>query len=307
MIQVKASTGLVALIGCPVEHSLSPLMQNAAFAAAGLDLVYLAFTVTPSGLPAALAGLKALGFRGANVTVPHKEAVIKYLDAIDPGAARIGAINTIVVDNGRLTGYNTDASGFLLSLQDAGFDPVGKKAVILGAGGAARAVAFALAGAGCTGLTIANRTLERAGHLGAALAGLSVPVKACALEEKELRPRVEEADLVVNATSAGMAPKEEVVPLPSTWLHAGQWVYDLVYNPLETKFLQDARQRGCRVISGLGMLLYQGAAAFTLWTGKPAPVEVMDEALRKAIQDSHAPQQAFYSELLGPGGKTARG
>lgn len=288
MLQVKASTGLVALMGCPVEHSLSPLMQNAAFAAAGLDLVYLAFAVTPSGLPAALAGLKALGFRGANVTVPHKEAVIKYLDAVEPTAARIGAVNTIVNEGGRLTGYNTDASGFLRSLQEAGFDPAGKKAVILGAGGAARAVAFALAGAGCTGLTIANRTLERAGHLAAALAGLSVLVKACALEEEELRPRVEEADLVVNATSAGMAPMEGAVPLPAAWLHAGQWVYDLVYNPLETRFLRDARQRGCRAISGLGMLLYQGAAAFTLWTGKPAPVEVMGEALRKAIQDSHA-------------------
>ncbi|MDK2816198.1 MAG: shikimate dehydrogenase [Moorella sp. (in: firmicutes)] len=288
MLQVKASTGLVALMGCPVEHSLSPLMQNAAFAATGLDLVYLAFAVTPSGLPAALAGLKALGFRGANVTVPHKEAVIKYLDAVEPTAARIGAVNTIVNEGGRLNGYNTDASGFLRSLQEAGFNPAGMKAVILGAGGAARAVAFALAGAGCTGLTIANRTLERAGHLAAALAGLSVLVKACALEEEELRPRVEEADLVVNATSAGMAPMEGAVPLPAVWLHAGQWVYDLVYNPLETRFLRDARQRGCRAISGLGMLLYQGAAAFTLWTGKPAPVEVMGEALRKAIQDSHA-------------------
>ncbi|MBE3573000.1 MAG: shikimate dehydrogenase [Moorella humiferrea] len=288
MLQVKASTRLVALLGYPVEHSLSPLMQNAAFTNAGLDLVYLAFAVTPSDLPAALAGLKALGFRGANVTVPHKEAVIKYLDAVEPTAALIGAVNTIVNEGGRLTGYNTDASGFLRSLQEAGFDPAGKKAVILGAGGAARAVAFALAGAGCTGLTIANRTLERAGHLAAALAGLSVPVKACALEEKELRPRVEEADLVVNATSAGMAPMVAAVPLPPAWLNAGQWVYDLVYNPLETKLLREARQRGCRVVSGLGMLLYQGAAAFTLWTGRPAPVEVMGEVLRKAIQDSQA-------------------
>lgn len=289
---VKASTGLVALIGYPVAHSFSPLMQNAAFAAADLDLVYLAFSVIPSDLPAALAGLKALGFRGANVTVPHKEAVIKYLDVVDPTATRIGAVNTIVNENGGLIGYNTDAGGFLRSLQEAGYDPAGKKAVILGAGGAARAVAFALAGAGCTGLTIANRTGERAGHLAAALSGLGIPVEACTMREDELRPRIEKAEVVINATSAGMVPKEEVIPLPSAWLHAGQWVYDLVYNPLETRFLQEARERGCRVISGLGMLLYQGATAFTLWTGKPAPVKAMEEALRKAIQDYHAAKQA---------------
>ncbi|PRR69933.1 shikimate dehydrogenase [Neomoorella humiferrea] len=286
MLQVKASTRLVALLGYPVEHSLSPLMQNAAFTNAGLDLVYLAFAVTPADLPAALAGLKAMGFLGANVTVPHKEAVIKYLDAVDPTAARIGAVNTIVNEGGRLTGYNTDASGFLRSLQEAGFDPAGKKAVILGAGGAARAVAFALAGAGCATLTIANRTVERAGHLAAALTGLGVPVRACTLQEEELRPRLEGADLVVNATSAGMAPMVGAVPLPAAWLNAGQWVYDLVYNPLETKLLREARQRGCHVVSGLGMLLYQGTAAFTLWTGKPAPAEIMGQALRKALQAS---------------------
>ncbi|WP_258359266.1 shikimate dehydrogenase [Moorella sulfitireducens (nom. illeg.)] len=282
MLEVKSTTGLVALIGYPVGHSLSPLMQNAAFASAGLDLVYLAFAVAPPDLPAALAGLKALGFMGANVTVPHKEAVIKYLDAVEPIAARIGAVNTIVNKDGRLTGYNTDAGGFLRSLREAGFDPAGKQAVILGAGGAARAVAFALAGAGCAALTIANRTLEKAGCLAAELTGLKVPVGACNLQEEELRPRIEGADLVVNATSAGMAPAVEAVPLPAAWLNSRQWVYDLVYNPLETKFLRQARQRGCRVISGLGMLLYQGAAAFTLWTGKTAPVEVMRNVLLKA-------------------------
>lgn len=284
MLNIKATTGLVALLGYPVEHSLSPLMHNAAFAAAGLDLVYLAFAVSPGALPAALAGLRSLGLHGANVTVPHKEKVMDYLDAIDPAAARIGAVNTIVNEGGRLVGYNTDGSGFLRSLTEVGFDPAGKRAVILGAGGAARAVAFALAGAGCGELAIANRTPGRALALTAALEGYAHPVKALSLEGMELREWLARADLVVNTTCVGMWPRVEAIPLPAGWLRAGQWVYDLVYNPLETCLLREARRQGCQAVSGLGMLLYQGAEAFTLWTGRPAPVKVMDSALREAIQ-----------------------
>lgn len=284
MIQVKASTGLVALLGHPVQHSLSPLMHNAAFAAGGQNLVYLAFDVKPGDLAAALAGLKALGFRGANVTVPHKEAVIPYLDAVDPVAARIGAVNTIVNEDRCLKGYNTDGSGFLRSLEEAGFDPAGKRAVILGAGGAARAVAFALAAAGCGSLVLANRTPERATELAGALAGASLPAPVVyRLGDAGMRSEVEAADLVLNTTSLGMWPRVEETPLPPDWFRPGQWVYDLVYNPLETKFLASARRRGCRVISGLDMLLYQGAAAFTLWTGREAPVAVMARVLREAM------------------------
>ncbi|WP_338835330.1 shikimate dehydrogenase [Neomoorella thermoacetica] len=284
MIQVKASTGLVALLGHPVQHSLSPLMQNAAFAAGGQNLVYLAFDVEPGDLVAALAGLKALGFRGANVTVPHKEAVIPYLDAVDPVAARIGAVNTIVNEDRCLKGYNTDGSGFLRSLEEAGFDPAGKRAVILGAGGAARAVAFALATAGCGSLVLANRTPERATELAGALAGAGLPAPVVyRLGDAGMRSEVEAADLVLNTTSLGMWPRVEETPLPPDWFRPGQWVYDLVYNPLETKFLAGARRRGCRVISGLDMLLYQGAAAFTLWTGREAPVAVMARVLREAM------------------------
>lgn len=284
MIQVKASTGLVALLGHPVQHSLSPLMHNAAFAAGGQNLVYLAFDVEPGDLVAALAGLKALGFRGANVTVPHKEAVIPYLDVVDPVAARIGAVNTIVNEDRCLKGYNTDGSGFLRSLEEAGFDPAGKRAVILGAGGAARAVAFALATAGCGSLVLANRTPERATELAGALAGAGLPAPVVyRLGDAGMRSEVEAADLVLNTTSLGMWPRVEETPLPPDWFRPGQWVYDLVYNPLETKFLAGARRRGCRVISGLDMLLYQGAAAFTLWTGREAPVAVMDRVLREAM------------------------
>jgi len=280
---IKASTGLLALLGYPVEHSISPQMHNAALTEAGLDMVYLAFAVTAAGLPAALAGLQALGFRGANVTVPHKEAVIKHLDVIEPAAARIGAVNTIVNDGDRLIGYNTDADGFLRSLREAGFDPAGKTAAIIGAGGAARAVAFALARAGCAGLVVANRTSARAQELADALGGQYLYVAACSLEEQDLRPQLLKADLVINTTSVGMWPEVNSVPLPIAWLQEGQWVYDLVYNPLETRFLSEARNRGCRTVSGLGMLLYQGAAAFTLWTGKTAPVQIMEAVLREAI------------------------
>ncbi|OIQ60227.1 shikimate dehydrogenase [Neomoorella thermoacetica] len=284
MIQVKASTGLVALLGHPVQHSLSPLMHNAAFAAGGQNLVYLAFDVEQGDLVAALAGLKALGFRGANVTVPHKEAVIPYLDAVDPVAARIGAVNTIVNEDRCLKGYNTDGSGFLRSLEEAGFHPAGKRAVILGAGGAARAVAFALATAGCGSLVLANRTPERATELAGALAGAGLPAPVVyRLGDAGMRSEVEAADLVLNTTSLGMWPRVEETPLPPDWFRPGQWVYDLVYNPLETKFLASARRRGCRVISGLDMLLYQGAAAFTLWTGREAPVAVMARVLREAM------------------------
>lgn len=302
MVQVKASTRLVALLGHPVGHSLSPLMHNAAFNATGLDLVYLAFDVDPGDLPAALAGLRSLGFRGANVTVPHKETIIPCLDVVDPVAARIGAVNTIVNDDRCLKGYNTDGSGFLRSLKEAGFDPEGKRAVILGAGGAARAVAFALATGGCRRLVLANRTPERARELAAALAvsgysgavtftlpgtgrpGPGDPGAAGAGNPATgLQDEVAAAHLVVNTTSLGMWPRVETIPLAPGWLQAGQWAYDLVYNPLETRFLREARRRGCRVVSGLAMLLYQGAEAFTLWTGRQAPIAVMDRVLREAL------------------------
>ena len=280
--EIRATTGLLALLGHPVEHSLSPQMQNAALEALEVDLVYLAFSVSPAHLGEAVAGLKALGFRGGNVTVPHKEAVIKYLDIIEMSAARIGAVNTIVNEGGRLHGYNTDASGFLRSLKEAGFDPAEKRVVLLGAGGAARAVAFALVEAGCRRLTIANRTLERAYRLAGILTGMGAEIMVCPLEERELQPYIEEAHLILNATSLGLEGGEPP-PFSPERLSPGQWVYDLVYNPPLTPFLQKARERGCHIISGWKMLLYQGAEAFSLWTGRPAPLKVMEEALRKFL------------------------
>ncbi len=279
---IKASTGAVALLGYPVGHSFSPQMHNAAFLAAGLDLVYLAFAVQPEDLGVALQGCRALGLRGANVTVPHKQAVMKYLDEIDPLAAQIGAVNTVVNKNGCLKGYNTDASGFLRSLEEQGFNLRGKKVIVLGAGGAARAVAFALVDAGCGQLTIANRTLEKAEALAASLREYGVFLRNCRLGSSELALMLKESDLVVNATSSGMEPYAKETPIPAELLPVGCWVYDLVYNPPKTRLLQMARQRGCRIIPGMSMLLYQGAEAFKLWTGETPPLSVMVRALQEA-------------------------
>ncbi|NLW07914.1 MAG: shikimate dehydrogenase [Clostridia bacterium] len=282
MRPLKASTGLVCLLGYPVEHSRSPEIHNAAFAAAGSDLVYLAFAVPPDLLAAAVEGIRALGLRGANVTVPHKQAVMEHIDAVDQLAARIGAVNTIVNRNGCLKGYNTDSCGFLTSLTEQGFNPQGKNVLVLGAGGAARAITFALLEAGCKRLIIANRKREKAEALAAALAAYGVSPEACSLTGPELAARLPEVELVVNATSVGMWPEQENTPLPPSWLQAGQWVYDLVYTPRETRLLREARQRGCHTLSGLSMLLHQGAKAFELWTGVPAPLAVMRQVLERS-------------------------
>jgi shikimate dehydrogenase len=279
---LDALTKVAGLMGFPVEHSLSPAMQNAAFAVCGLNRVYLAFAVPERSLAAAVAGVRALGFAGINVTVPHKEKIMPLLDSLDPLAARIGAVNTVVNEGGRLKGYNTDACGFLFSLQEEGFVPSGKKAVILGAGGAARAVAFALSEAGLEGLVIANRRPERAARLAAAIKGTrkGLAIKGIALAPQELGPALQDADLLVQTTSVGMYPQTDASPMEDfSCLRPGLWVYDLVYNPRQTKLLSAARAAGCRTLDGLGMLVHQGAAAFRFWTGLEPPLEAMRRAV----------------------------
>ncbi|MGI9953188.1 shikimate dehydrogenase [Moorellaceae bacterium AZ2] len=277
---LTAATRLVGLLGYPVAHSFSPQIHNAAFRALGLDWVYLAFGVQPLLLPAAVAGMKALGFAGANVTIPHKESIMAYLDEIDPLARLIGAVNTIVIREGKLVGYNTDAGGFRRSLEEAGVDPAGKRALVLGAGGAARAVAFTLAQAGCAALTLANRNRDRARELARALEEACCPgVDIFPLEDRALAEVLPGVDLVINTTSVGMNPYREEVPFNPDLLQPHHLVYDVVYNPPETRLLEAARRRGCSVIPGLSMLLYQGAEAFTLWTGREAPLEVMRKTL----------------------------
>jgi shikimate dehydrogenase len=283
---------IVALLGHPIAHSLSPVMQNAGFRALGLPYRYVAFDVKSSVLPMAVAGLKGLGFAGANVTIPHKVEVMNYLDTVDGHAKEMGAVNTIVLEkDGRLSGYNTDAPGLLNALeQDASFCPAGKSALIFGAGGAARAATFALASAGLVSLTIVNRTIDNARSLKDAVAkaypSCRTSIKTSLSEKgsgQELLLSI--PDLIINATPLGMWPDrleksplslEDLSTLDDLCILAEQCVVvDLVYQPSVTKFLDTMIKRGARAVSGLSVLLHQGAIAFTLWTGKPAPIEAM--------------------------------
>jgi len=287
---ISGRTRVCGIFGCPVEHSFSPAMHNAAFSALGLDFVYVPFPVEPANLSSAVEAVKSLGMAGVNVTIPHKQAVLPLLDEITEEARLVGAVNTIVNRSGRLVGDNTDGKGFLRALKEkAGFIPAGKAALILGAGGAARAVAVQLALAGVKKVFLSNRSEKRADALASLLAAkakVEVAVvpwpdgkeKTCLVEV------MQSADLVVQATPVGMYPDDRsTVPLPYAMFRPGQVACDLVYNPVETLFLKGARQAGATAVEGLGMLLYQGALAFELWTGVAAPVEVMRKALLEAV------------------------
>lgn len=283
--ELTGRTAVVGVIGWPVEHSVSPPMHNAAFRAVGLDWCYVPLPVAPDALAEAVGGLRALGMRGVNVTVPHKRALLGMVDSVSPAARAIGAVNTVVCEGGRFHGHNTDAAGFMRALREAGSVPEGSRALVLGAGGAARAVVYALGGV-CSEVTVLNRTPDRARRLVDELSA-HAPVarlRAEALGEEALRAASADVDLVVNTTSAGMWPAVTETP----W-HAGvsfprgALLYDLVYNPRETALMRRARGAGCRAVDGLRMLVHQGAEAFTLWTGVEAPVEVMYAACVRAL------------------------
>jgi len=282
-------------------------MHNAAYAALGLDWCYLPFPVPPARLVEAIAGVRALGLVGVNVTVPHKQAVLPLMDELTPAAAAIGAANTVIVRQDRLIGHNTDAAGFLRALQEEGCDPAGVPAMVLGAGGAARAVVYALVGAGAR-VTVVNRTLARAEALAHEL-GANADLRVAHLDAETLRVLAPEARLVVNATSVGMwraghdgepSATTTIAPLPAAepptgpGVDASPWpqevpfpahalAFDLVYNPRETAFMLQARAAGAQAVNGLGMLVRQGAEAFEAWTGVAAPVEVMARACAHAL------------------------
>ncbi|MEN8613743.1 shikimate dehydrogenase [Dehalogenimonas sp. THU2] len=274
---ITADTRVIALIGDPVGHSVSPAMHDAAFKALGLNYIYLAFRVPVAGLAQAIEGIRGLGLAGANVTIPHKTAVLPLLDSVNSQANRIGAVNTIMNQNGRLIGYNTDASGFLAALKGGSFEPEGKKAVVLGAGGVARAAVFALGDAGAS-VAIVNRTAAAARKL-AGETGSSV----FEMTENGFHAALEGVSLVVNATSVGMSPDDGSTPLPATFLRPGMTVIDTVYRPRRTRLLAEAEAAGCTVVGGLEMLVEQGALAFELWTGIPAPRQVMRQAAAEAL------------------------
>jgi len=286
--ELTGAAAVVGLIGRPVAHSLSPRMHNRAFAHLGMDWVYVPFEVADDAVSAALAGVKALSIRGVNVTVPHKTAVIPFLDELTPEAAAMGAVNTIVNDSGRLVGHNTDGSGFVRSLREvAGFDPHGARVLVLGAGGAARAVAIALARAGAERVAVANRTESKARRLAEDVARHGASSAGLSLAREPLAAELRAADAVVQTTSVGMAG-DPSLPLDPDLLAPRHLVADIVYTPLKTPLLRAAEARGCRTLPGWGMLLYQGVEAFECWTGTPAPANVMREALLEALRGKEA-------------------
>ncbi|MFC1936990.1 shikimate dehydrogenase [Chloroflexota bacterium] len=277
-------TRVCGVIGDPIGHSASPPMHNAAFKALTLDYYYVAFQVKKEALGKAVQGMRAFNLRGLNVTIPHKVAIIPFLDKLDPLAERIGAVNTVMNDDGVLTGYNTDAEGFLQSLLDRNIEPRGRNVIILGAGGASRAIAFVLARRG-SNLLILNRTLDKARDYAARIdQAFRREARAMKLDEENLAKALTEADILINATSVGMYPHNDETPVSSHLLKPGLVVADIVYNPIETKLLREAEAAGARTVSGLDMFVWQGALAFEKWTGLKAPVEMMKEEAIKVLE-----------------------
>lgn len=284
-MKISGDTKICALIGDPVEHSLSPHIQNAAFRHLNLNFVYVAFRVTKENVERALQGARALGIKGLNVTMPLKTAVVAHLDELAPDAEKMGAVNTILNDDGRLIGYNTDGLGAIEALKAHGQNPAGKNIIVLGAGGAARAVAFSLCEEANT-ISILNRTVEKAKNLAEELSKIfGKTVRYGRLDYETLAEEVENADILINATSLGMAPNENETPVNVKLLHRNLTVFDLVYNPLETRLLREAKAVGAKTVDGLSMLVYQGALSFEIWTGKKAPVNVMMKACRESLEN----------------------
>jgi len=280
---ISGKTGVCGIIGDPIEHTMSPVMHNAAFQKLGLDFVYLPFQVKKEELGQAVAGMRALNIKGLNVTIPHKVAIIPFLNKLDPLAEKIGAINTIVNNGGVLTGYNTDATGFLQALLEQGVEPEGKTTVILGAGGASRAISFILAERGAH-LVILNRQSGRAEDLSRRIAQVfEKEITALALGEQNLADVLARADILINTTSVGMSPDVDKTPVPAKLLKPGLVVFDIVYNPAKTRLLREAEAAGAKTINGLDMLVWQGALAFEKWTGRKVPLDLMKREAIKAL------------------------
>ena len=289
---IDGTTKLLGVLGWPVEHSMSPLMHNAAIQAAGLNACYLPFPCPPEDLGDVIAGLRGMGFLGANVTIPHKQAVIEHLDGLSEESRFTGSVNTVYWEGDRLMGTTTDAPGAVLNLRQAGIDLDGKKVAILGTGGAARALAFVLARGSCAGtggsretfrlpeLTILGRDRDKAGSLaGDITTGSAAGTVVRSGVLTEFAALGGGADLVINCTSAGMTPDVRGCPIDPTLLEPGQVVYDIVYQPRETVLLREAKRQGCRTVEGIGMLVHQGAASFRTWFDRDPDTEVMFAAL----------------------------
>jgi shikimate dehydrogenase len=279
-MDINAQTQLCGLLGNPVDHSLSPTIHNAAFRQLRLNFVYLAFPV--QDLEGAVRGLRALGhIRGLSVTIPHKVTILPLLDSVETTAKHIGSVNTIVKDRGLLVGSNTDASGALQALRQGGVETTGQRVVILGSGGAARAIAFALGVEGkIEHLTLLGVDDQERTTLAKDLkAKTSILLHDNSLTPETLQSALAQAQLLIHCTPIGMHPKVDESCVPKHLLHRDLTVMDIVYNPLNTRLLQDAQAAGCRTIQGINMFLYQAVGQFELWTGKSAPIEVMRKVL----------------------------
>jgi len=284
----SGKTIVCGIIGDPIEHSMSPVMHNAAFQALGLDYAYVPFKVKSLELRKAIEGIRGLNIRGVNVTVPHKIAVMQFLDRVEPLAEKIGAINTIVNDAGILTGYNTDAAGFLQVLHERSIELAGKRVLLLGAGGAAHSIGNVLA-AEKVKLIVLNRmqkiaTLKDFARRLAQFYGADVKVEE--LTNENLKKAITDVDIMVNATSLGMSPDNDQTPVPAELLHANLTVFDIIYNPLPTRLLREAKAAGARTIDGLEMLVQQGAVSFEKWTGIKAPIDVMRKSVESILRQN---------------------
>jgi shikimate dehydrogenase len=284
MTPINVDTKLVGLLGYPLGHSFSPAMHNKAFQTLGLNYVYLPIEVTLENLKDVVAGISKMNFAGFNVTIPHKINVMAHLDRIDELARIIGAVNTVTVKDGILTGYNTDGEGFVRSLEvKAGISLSGKSCFILGCGGAARAIAMTMAFKGAGDIFICNRTGQKARDL---VGEINAKVRPCGKmiphDPVAIKTAVRQADILVNTTSVGMYPDEDRMPIDEDAITGDLVVYDIVYNPARTKLLKTAEEKDCKVIPGLPMLVYQGVEGFKLWTGLEPPVDVMFEVVEDA-------------------------
>ena len=282
--QISGRTKVVGIMGDPIEHSVSPPMHNAAFKSLDLDYAYVPFRVKKSDLANAVEAVKALNIRGVNITIPHKVDVIPLIDEVDQLAREIGAINVLVNNEGYIKGYNTDAEGFLHVLQEHRIEPAGKTVIILGAGGAARAISFSLAASGAN-LIMINRTRATAARCAADVsAATGQTVEVMTLDEKNLAEAMDKSHILVNTTNVGMMPRVNDTLVTSRMIRPHFTVVDIVYNPYKTRLLAEAEKSGARTISGLEMLIWQGALAFEKWTGRQAPLNIMRKEATKALK-----------------------
>ncbi len=281
---ISAQTKLLCIIGCPIEHSMSPIMHNAVIKDLNLDYVYLAFNVNPYDLKLAVKALKTLDVKGINVTIPFKEKIIKYLDEINPIGQKIGAVNTIKNEDGYLIGKNTDAEGSKKAILNSGYAISGRNVLILGAGGAARALSYGLAN-DINKITIINRNKNRAEKLAKELnRNFGIDIKSKKFSTSTLKEETKKADLLINTTPIGMYPNVDITPISAEFFHKDLFVFDVVYNPLETKLLKEAKECGCKTLGGLDMLVYQGVSAFEWWTNEKPNVNIMKSKIIEFIK-----------------------